>query len=388
MNSSLKILLICKSLPWRFKGGIQTHTWDLSRALVAKGQQVAVLTGGMYSQNIRQYYKDGVEIIEIPFFPGRYFPGIGTLVEELSFNLEVKKWIKKHANSYEIIHAQGRSGYLLYQIPEIYFKLINTVHGLTSMEATSGENKSINARLHLFFSQKWEKKLLNAACGVIVVSEDLRKSIFPFCTKPNQIIEVISNGVSLPDEANQVVTEDQIIDRFVFVGRLHPVKGLGRLIKAIAANKRVLFLDIIGAGPEENSLKDLVQNLGLEHQIRFLGEHDSVAIHYMLPYYRGLVLPSLYESQGIVLLEANIHGVPVIASDLLPIRETIAPGVNGLLCDPERPSEYTKAMEYLLDNKKEARNIGSRGFEIASKEYSWASIGEKTMSFYNQILKK
>lgn len=385
MNNSFKILMICKSLPWRFKGGIQTHTWDLSRALVAKGHQVTVLTGGMYSQNLKQYHKENVEIIEIPFFPGRYFPGIGTLVEELSFNLEVKKWIKKHADSYEIIHAQGRSGYLLYQIPEIHPKLVNTVHGLTSIEATTGDRKSLSAKLHMYFSQKWEIKLLQAAKGAIAVSNDLKKSLLSFCVNPTNILQVIPNGVDVMAGSKQVVSMDQVIDRFVFVGRLHPVKGLGRLIKAIGANKRILFLDIIGSGPEENNLKQLAQDLGLEQQIRFLGEHDSVAIHYMLPYYKGLVLPSLYESQGIVLLEAHVHGVPVIASDLAPIRETVTSKINGLLCDPERPEEYVQAMEYLLDNPTEARNMGLNGLDIANKEYSWSSVADKTVAFYSQI---
>lgn len=385
MNNSFKVLMICKSLPWRFKGGIQTHTWDLSRALVAKGHQVAVLTGGLYSQNIRQYYKEGVEIIEIPFFPGRYFPGIGTLVEELSFNLEVKKWVKKHANSYEIIHAQGRSGYLLYQIPEIHYKLINTVHGLTSVEATTGDRKSISAKIHMYFSQKWEIKLLSAAKGAIAVSNDLRNSLLSFSVKPAKFLQVIPNGVDVLAGSNQVVSIDQVIDRFVFVGRLHPVKGLGRLIKAIGANKRSLFLDIIGSGPEESNLKQLAQDLRLEQQIRFLGEHDIVAIHYMLPYYKGLVLPSLYESQGIVLLEAHVHGVPVIASDLPPIRETVTSKVNGLLCDPDKPEEYVEAMEYMLDNATEARAMGLNGLEIANKEYSWSSVADKTVDFYSQI---
>ena len=385
MNNSLHILMICKSLPWRFKGGIQTHTWDLAKALIAQGHQVSLLTGGNFSKKTSQYQKEGVEIVEIPFFPGRYLPGIAFLAEELSFNLEVKKWVRKHSDTFDIIHAQGRSGYLLYQIKGIHSKLVNTIHGLTNVEATSSGAKNWNSRIYLHFSRHWEAKLLRAAKGAITVSQDLKTLLQSSSAKTDGMLKVIPNGVEIHSGKNQVISKEHIIDRFVFVGRLHPVKGLDRLIKAIAANERELCLDIIGSGPQEKELKQLTLDLGLQKKIRFLGEYDNASIHFLLPYYKGLVLPSLYESQGIVLLEANVHGVPVIASDLAPIRETVTSEVNGLLCDPNHPEQYVKAMEYFLDHPLKARNMGLKGLELVIKDYSWATVAEKTLAFYFQI---
>ncbi|TDQ17055.1 (1-_4)-alpha-D-glucan synthase (UDP-glucose) [Algoriphagus boseongensis] len=385
MNKSLKIVMICKSLPWRFKGGIQTHTWDLAKALTGLGHQVTVLTGGNFSKAENRYSKDEVSVVEIPFFPGRYLPGIAYLAEELSFNIQVKRWVKKNADRFDIIHAQGRSGYLLYQIKGIQGKLVNTVHGLTQIEAKSGKTlKDFNASLHAFFSKKWEIKLLQASRGAIAVSENLKSSLS--LNSPSQMnLRVIPNGVEAPKELLQVAPSTKIVDRFVFVGRLHPVKGLDRIVKALAKNDRKIHLDIIGTGPQEKELKQLVQDLGLEKQVRFLGEYDSASIHFLMPYYKGLVLPSLYESQGIVLLEANVHGVPVIASDLEPIRETVTSEVNGILCNPEKPEDYIKAMEYFLDHPVAARNMGLRGLELVKASYSWNSVAEKTIEFYHQI---
>lgn len=385
MNKSLHILMICKSLPWRFKGGIQTHSWDLAKALTALGHQVTVLTGGKFSDAEKAYSKEEVNLVEIPFFPGRYLPGIAYLAEELSFNLQVKRWVKKNANRFDIIHAQGRSGYLLYQIKSIQAKLVNTVHGLTQVEAKSGKSlKDFNVSVHAFFSKKWESKLLQASRGAIAVSENL-KSLLPPNLSNGMNLRVIPNGVEAPKDQLQVAPNAKIVDRFVFVGRLHPVKGLDRLFEAMAKNDRKIYLDIIGSGPQEKELKQLILDLGLQGQIRMLGEYNSTSIHHLLPYYRGLVLPSHYESQGIVLLEANVHGVPVIASDLAAIRETVTSQINGILCNPEKPEEYVKAMEFFLNHPEAARNMGFRGLELVRKSYSWNSVAEKTIELYHQI---
>ncbi|TFV95585.1 glycosyltransferase family 1 protein [Algoriphagus kandeliae] len=379
MKKSLSILLIIKSLPWKFKGGIQTHTWDLARALHEKGHHVTILTGGAFLKSSQKEIKDEIEIREIPFFPGRYLPLISYLAEEWAFNFAAKNWVKKNHSRYEIIHAQGRSGYLLYQIEEIKNKLVQTLHGLTSLEAQSGKN--FNAWTHANVVQHWERKMVNTAALSIAVSEDLKNKISGVSGNP--LIEVIPNGINGLETV--LTSSDQTVDRFVFVGRLHPVKGLMPILEEIAKSEEKIYLDIIGSGPQEKEIQSKIQSLELQAQVRMFGERDNDVIKYLLPYYRGLLLPSVYESQGIVLLEANLAGIPVVASDLSAIRESISQGKNGFLCDPKSPESFVSAMAFLKNNPLLARKMGEFGRENVLENYTWEKIASQTEDCYYKI---
>lgn len=382
MKAKLSILLLCKSLPWRFKGGIQTHTWDLARALKEKGHSVTILTGGAFRKGILSYQKEEVSIVEIPYFPGRYLPFISHLAEEYAFNLGVKNWVISHHSRFDIIHAQGRSGYLLFQMPTLHCKLVQTIHGDTRTESLAEKKGNWNSKLHRYFSQKWEAQLLSASHGAIAVSEDLRGSLHT--KRPISEIRVIPNGVNSPTRT-AFIKPVKVVDRFVFVGRLHPIKGLAPLINEIAKSDRKIFLDIIGEGPQKEELAELIKAKNLENQVRLLGAYDNSCIHYLLPYYKGLVLPSSYESQGIVLLEANLHGLPVIASDLSSIRESITSGFNGILCEQKQPETFVQALSFLLDHPSEGKAMGQNGRNLVLSDFSWSRIADMTLDYYFQI---
>ncbi len=384
MKSNLTILLICKSLPWRFKGGIQTHTWDLAKALQNKGNEVTILTGGSFFQKEINEIREEVKIISIPYFPGRYVPIISFLAEELAFNQQVKAWVNSNHSAFDIIHAQGRSGYLLYQNSKLHSKIVQTIHGLTGVESMSDSNQTINTRLHRFFAERWENKLLQVSNKAIAVSEDLRTSVIQKSIQSASKINVIPNGVGQLNMDAQT-GYNQVVNRFVFVGRLHPVKGLAPIIQALAKSETKIFLDIIGEGPQRRELEELVTKLKLNLQVRFLGAFENSTIQHLLPHYKGLVLPSVYESQGIVLLEANLQGIPVIASDIASIRESVTTGFNGILCDPSQPETFVAAMNLFLTNPLLAKRMGIQGKNRVVKDYSWNTIADQTIALYHQI---
>lgn len=378
----LNILLICKSLPWRYKGGIQTHTWDLARTLVSKGHNVSILSGGAYTKPIQKHLYEGVELIEIPFFPGRYIKPISLFAEEFSFNFQVKKWVSQNHNEFNIIHAQGRSGYLLYTNKSLHHKLVNTIHGVTSIEAAGNKSFHFNSKIHANITQRLELKMLQASSLSIAVSQDLKNALGLKGISKN--IEVIPNGVkNLMPLSNQVFRKTE--DKFLFIGRLHPIKGLLPLLKAMTQSNDGLILDIVGDGPERKELQTFIQSHHLENRVQLLGEKTEEQIQSLLPSYCALVLPSTYETQGIVLLEANSLAVPVIASDLVAIRESVSHGYNGLLCDPNQSSSFIEAMNYMLKHKDEAKIMGLNGQARVKKDFSWDRITENTIASYQKL---
>ncbi|PIQ48338.1 MAG: hypothetical protein COW03_10890 [Cytophagales bacterium CG12_big_fil_rev_8_21_14_0_65_40_12] len=381
-TAPLNILLICKSLPWRFKGGIQTHTWDLARTLATKGHAVSILSGGAYKKPVQKYFREGVQVIEIPFFPGRYIKPISLFAEEFSFNLEVKKWVNLHHIEYQIIHAQGRSGYLLYTNKSLHHKLVNTVHGVTSIEAGGNKALHFNSKIHSGITQRLERKMLKASSLSIAVSQDLKNTLGLKGISKN--IEVIPNGVKKP-KTLAIKRNQKTEDKFLFVGRLHPVKGLIPLLNAMLKTNNGLMLDIVGDGPERKAIEHFIGKHDLGKRVRLLGEKSEDQIQNLLPSYCALVLPSTYETQGIVLLEANALGIPVIASDLAAIRESITHGFNGLLCNPNQPSTFIDAMAFMIAHKDEARIMGLNGQERVKRDFSWESITANTIASYQQL---
>ncbi len=121
------------------------------------------------------------------------------------------------------------------------------------------------------------------------------------------------------------------LNRIVFVGRLAPQKNLFSLVESFSLMRdTVLGLDIVGSGPQEKSLRQMAERLKV--RISFLGNVSNDALAEILPRYKALVLPSLYEGDPKVLLEAMAAGVPVIASNVAGTKELIRDRVTGFLC--------------------------------------------------------
>lgn len=382
MKSPETILLVCKSLPWRFNGGIQTHAWELAKALVAQGKTVTILTGGAYFSPETSSMKDGVEILEMPFFPGRYIKPISYISEELSFNWNVKNWVKKHHIKYDIIHAQGRSGSLLTFNKKIKKKLVTTFHGLISREISNNKWYDFNGKTHAIFAKIFERIVLRKSTLSIAVSNSLINDINKLHAQKNSI-RFIPNGVKINHVLNS--GKKPATDKFLFVGRLHPVKGLDKLLREFKYALPQVSLDIIGDGPSYNSLRNLVNQLGIGDRVNFLGAMDNHSILEVISSYRALILPSSYETQGIVLLEANAKGIPVIASDLSAIRESIIHEYNGLLCDPNDSRSFISAINLMATKPEYANRMGNAGYLHMQSNFGWDKIASKTIGAYQQI---
>jgi len=377
----LHILLICKTMPWQFKGGIQTHTWQLAKALTDKGHQVSILSGGPFRSTEQRSEKEGITLINIPYFPGRYIKPISFLAEEFAFNWAVKHWVKANHNDFNIIHGQGRSGYLLFLVKQVHHKLVNTVHGLIDLENQNSAWYEINRKLHTFFTTIIEKRLLNSSSLNISVSKTLKTQVQAL--RSDKPFKVISNGVTMSAGNDQRALTKPA--RFLFVGRLHPVKGICAIVEEMVKAKEGISLDIIGNGSEFKKIESLIKTFGLQNKVRLLGEYSNEKIHEVLPYYQALILPSQYETQGIVLLEANVHSIPVIASDIPAIRETVTNNFNGILCHADRPDQFISAMEYMTEHPMETEQMGRNGREKVLKQFTWNQIAARTIQAYYKI---
>lgn len=372
--STLHILMVCKSLPWNFNGGIQSHTWELSKALADQKHKVTVLTAGsIYNKEVR-YVKDAVEIIEIRYLPGRYLKPFHVAAEEIFFNLAVRKWLFKNQHNYSIIHLQGRSG--MFFTSDSSAKIVTTIHGLIDVE-NAVERKSIGSLIYRKVASRLERLNISKANALITVSQELNRLV-----GVNENTIVIPNGVN-PVEQKASQNKDR---RLLFVGRIHPIKGYDTLLHALALTSSSIHLDIVGDGPMYRDMTNLIAQLGLEKRVRLHGNVPQEQVFNFMQTAFALILPSVFEGQGLVLLEANLYGIPVIASDIPSIKEVVEHGENGLLCSPNEPSEFAEAITKLFKNTELAHSIGQTGHRKVLEGYTWQQIANKTVEVYHKTL--
>ena len=204
---------------------------------------------------------------------------------------------------------------------------------------------------------------------VIAVSEATRRIMIEFEHVPAERISVVHNGIEAlaPPRAEGValLRRELAPERrpvCLVLARLHEEKGHRVLFEAIPhvlqSIRDVLFL-LAGDGPHRARFEDAVRQKGLEGAVRFLGRRDDVPE--LLAVASLLVLPSLAESFGFVLVEAMSVGVPVVASATGGVPEIVEHGRNGLLVPPGQPLPLAEAIVALLSNPELRRSLGEAG---------------------------
>ncbi len=150
----------------------------------------------------------------------------------------------------------------------------------------------------------------------------------------------------------------------LYVGRFDPIKGVDRLLAAanrLRQDMRLHVLLVGGGGenaPEDEALRSLCRELSLEDCVTFAGRRD----HDDLPdYYRAadvLVLPSYYESFGLVVLEALACGTPVVATRVGVVEDIVRNGVNGWVVATNTPESLAEGVRRVLEGKQRPEGNG------------------------------
>lgn len=183
---------------------------------------------------------------------------------------------------------------------------------------------------------------------LIVVSEGMLQPLHGLSGKLSPL--VVYNGIdlarfTLAQKRNQP-------QRLLFIGNLIPAKGVHRLIQALALLRdqgRDFSLDIVGAGSQKRELEAQVKALRLSGSVSFLGVIDSARIPRLLNDYDALVLPTLAESFGIVLIEAMAAGLPVISTCCGGPQHIVSPEV-GILVQPDSAEALAEGIALLERN--------------------------------------
>lgn len=213
---------------------------------------------------------------------------------------------------------------------------------------------------------------------------------------PN-VIELVENGVDLSIWTNNdsVRTSRQPNNpfRLIFMGRLVAWKAIDITLEAIRIARAAghdLQLDILGEGEERAALETQVQQLGLEGAVRFLGFLPQTDCAAHLRQADALILNSLYECGGAVVLEAMSVGLPVIASDWGGPADYLDPSCGFLVAPIPREDfadRLADAIAQLAEDPELAQQMGEAGRARIMSEFDWEKKVDRVTSIYAEVLK-
>jgi glycosyltransferase involved in cell wall biosynthesis len=192
--------------------------------------------------------------------------------------------------------------------------------------------------------------------------------------------------LTLPGE---VETEKPVI---LSVARLVEKKGLGDLIVAadiLRRRGRVFQVEIIGSGPQRETLKAQVKRLGLADRVRLLGAqtHESVCVAYERAAVFALpcVIASNGDRDGIpnVLLEAMASGVPIVSTPVSGIPELVESGVNGLLVRPNDPAALADAIDKLIASQELRGSLARAARAKVESSFSLDASAERLLALFS-----
>jgi len=328
--------------------------------------------------------RDGIEVYHPRYisFPRAYFFEYSGWF----YYLGIRKTIEKIHREFpfDIIHAHVAlpDGYGALLADRVHKKpLVVTLHGLDMATTIHRNDKCKQCILEVF----------EAANKVICVSSKLRKrclEVYDHETK----FEVVSNGMSLdkiveaPGQLREKYEGKKVL---LTVGSLYRLKGHDYVIRAlpeIIERVPALVYLIVGSGPEEDCLKRLMDELGLNDYVEFCGRKDHETVMEYMSICDLFVMPSWDEGFGIVYLEAMAHGKPVIACRGQGIEDVIVDGETGLLVKPKDLENLKKAMIRLLANRSLAENMGRRGKQVVLSDFTWGKGVQKLLEIYEEVL--
>lgn len=171
----------------------------------------------------------------------------------------------------------------------------------------------------------------------------------------------------------------------LYVGQLVRGKGVDTLLRALTLTTYEQRLKIVGAGNDEQYLKNLVKELNLTSRVQFLGwaEHHTLARLYDEA--DSVIVPSRWpEPFGMVGLEALLRQRPVIASDVGGIRDWLEDGQNGLLVPVNDEVALAKAIDHLTLDKALAKELGEKGRQRVLSQFSFDAFITKLAKLMQQ----
>jgi len=369
----MKVLQI---VPQMEVGGVETGTLDVAQALVQRGHQALVISHG------------GALVPRLEQLGARHW------LLSVHRKSPLAAWAMVRAVSriilderVDVIHARSRVpaliGYLAWR------------RAARALALTEGRDRLpvFVTTCHGFYRPHWFSFPATWGRAVIAVSDAMARHLLDrFGVTPEQL-RMIPRGVDLTRYPFRDIAQDppRPLWTIGIIGRLTPIKGHAPLLKAMAAVvklvPKVLLLVVGDAPPEkaayEQELRRLVEQLGLEKVVSFVGRRDDIPS--LLAATDLLVMPSTYhEGFGRVVIEAGAAGVPVIATRVGGVVDVLEDHRTGLVVPPNDPAALSHAIVRLLKDRPFAAGLARAFRATIEQEFSLERMIDRTLAVYDE----
>jgi D-inositol-3-phosphate glycosyltransferase len=376
-------------------GGLNVYVLELARQLANLGCQVDIFTRTTAAEAPSVIQVDSnLRAVSLRAGPAEALSPDQLYGHLDAFYEALVDFANEEGAAYDIIHSHywlsglvGEQLKALWGVPHVV--MFHTL-GEIKNRASIGEHES-DLRIRA------EAAILAGADRVICATELERDSLRQLYDAPEAKIAVIPLGVDL-ERFRPVSKQDARSalglngERIIlFVGRIEPLKGIDILINAASLLESDVECTVLVVGGDESSqtevaeLQDLARDRGIEHRVAFVGAVD----HETLPLYYNAadvcVVPSHYESFGLVAVEAMASGVPVVASRVGGLTGTIKDGETGYLIPWLCPEPFAERIELLLENEPLRNNLGEAA-RAAMSRYRWENVAEAVLGLYEELL--
>jgi D-inositol-3-phosphate glycosyltransferase len=383
-------------------GGMNIYVVESAQRMAAMGVSVDIFT--------RRTHTSETATVEIsPGVRVRYFDcGHGTLSKEqlpahiAGLSKEFLRLVKDE--KYDAIHSHyWISGKVAMPAAKsLGIPLVHTMHTMArvkNLNLAEGESPEPMIRV------QGETQVVAAANALVANTDAEAASLVSLYDACPDIVHVVSPGVDLytftPGQGRSAarvivdVPQDSLV--VSFVGRIQPHKGPEVLIRATSElvkhsplMRHKLIVNIIGGASGANTeevdrLKELTTWLGIDDVVRFA---PPVARGDLAQWYRAadlVVVPSYSESFGLVALEAQACGTPVVATAVGGLRTAIADGISGVLVDGHDPKAWSSVIARLLQEPQRRVLLSMGAIEHAS-HFGWDATARGTLDIYDQVI--
>lgn len=357
----MKILHICSA---RLIGGGERYLADLSNAISERGHDVfiALAPDAPLADELSAVPKDNI-----------LFSRMRNALDIFSA-FELADFVRR--NDIEIIHAHLARDY-----------------SLAAIAARLAKKPFVLTRHVLFPLSKLHKFVLKNVGGIVAPSNAIADALEKQNLFQPDKITIIRYGIDVGRFSQVEKTRNEIFTVGT-IGHLAPIKGHDVFVRAaeIVLKKRenirfvIVGEDKSASGKNRRELEDLIAGLDLKSKIELAGWTDDVRP--FLQTFDLFVSAARAEAFGLVIVEAMLFGLPVVATSSEGAQEIIEDGASGILIPNEDAAVLAKAILELFDDKDKRERLIKNGRRRALEHFSLERMVSKTEEFYRRVLEK
>lgn len=388
------------------RGGINVYVYELGKALARKGIQVDMFTRKQDTVNpdvVR--ISDHARVIHVPAGPATPLPKKDIIRHVDEFSRNMAEFMHTEKKSYDVLHAHYYySGMVAMRLAEHIpypVPIVVTYHTLGIMKQLASHGGKAGDPAERIPT---ERAIANKSSRIVTASDTGRQYLSSFYGIPPDKISIVPPGVDTnlfrpmnKSVARQAVDATDSQKIILAIGRIDPVKGFDVLLAAIKIllSRRpelesYLCLYIVGGevgqrkaqwSRELRRLDSLRNMLEMETTVQFV---EPLKQEELPQYYNAadvVVMPSHYESFGMVALEAIACGTPVIATDVTGISPLLKSLPTGHVISANNPLQLAEEIDHVLAQD---HDDGDNGDVIAA--YDWDRIADAMDAVYQNIL--